>query len=45
MSRALVVFESMFGNTEEVAWAVGAGLGLHVPVDLLEVHRSSRGSA
>jgi len=45
MSRALVVFESMFGNTEEVAWAVGAGLGVHVPVDLLEVHRSPRGSA
>jgi flavorubredoxin len=35
--RALVVYESMFGNTRSVAEAVAAGLGVHVHVDLLEV--------
>ena len=37
MSRALVVFESMFGNTEEIARAVAAGLGRHVSTDVVEV--------
>jgi hypothetical protein len=37
MSRALVVFESMFGNTEAVARAVASGLGEHLPVDVVEV--------
>lgn len=35
--RALVVFESMFGNTREVAAAVAAGIGATMPVDLVEV--------
>ncbi len=37
--RALVVFESMFGNTEKVAGAVARGLQLEgVDAGLLEVH-------
>lgn len=35
--RALVVFESMFGNTREVAAAVADGLNAHMDVDLVEV--------
>lgn len=35
--RALVVFESMWGNTEEVAWAVARGLGDHADVEVLDV--------
>lgn len=35
--RALVVFESMFGNTRDVAAAVAEGLGSHLSVDLVEV--------
>lgn len=37
MSRVMVIFESMFGNTEEVARAVAEGLGRHVSVEVLEV--------
>jgi hypothetical protein len=37
MSRALVVFESMYGNTEAVARAIADGLGDHVPVEVVEV--------
>jgi hypothetical protein len=37
MMRALVVFESMFGNTQSVARAVAEGLSSHVSVDLVEV--------
>ncbi len=37
MSRALVVFESMFGNTAEVARAVARGLDDHVPTEVVEV--------
>lgn len=37
MSRALVVYESMFGNSEEVARAVAKGVGDVMPVDILEV--------
>lgn len=37
MARALVVFESMFGNTKAVAEAVGAGLAERGPVDVVEV--------
>lgn len=37
MSRALVVYESMFGNSEQVARAVAAGLGEVLEADLLEV--------
>ena len=35
--RALVVFESMFGNTERIARAVGEGLSVQMPVDVVEV--------
>jgi hypothetical protein len=35
--RALVVYESAFGNTEKVARAVGEGLSLHVPTQVVEV--------
>jgi hypothetical protein len=37
VARALVVFESMFGNTGDVARAVGDGLARHMPVDVVEV--------
>ena len=35
--RALVVFESMFGNTQEVAKAIADGLASRMTVDLVEV--------
>lgn len=35
--RAIVVFESMFGNTEEVARAIGEGLAKHLEVEVVEV--------
>jgi hypothetical protein len=35
--KALVVYESMFGNTEQVAKAIAAGLSEHCEVDLTEV--------
>jgi hypothetical protein len=41
MSRALVVYESMFGNSEEVARAVAAGIGDVMPVEILEVGEAS----
>lgn len=34
---ALVVYESLFGNTEHVAWAITSGLSEHLDVELLEV--------
>lgn len=37
MQRAVVVYESMFGNTRAVAEAIAAGLADHVPVELLPV--------
>jgi hypothetical protein len=37
VGRALVVFESMFGNTEAVARAVGDGLAERMPVDVVPV--------
>ena len=37
MARALVVFESMFGNTKAVAEAVGGGLAAGRQVDVVEV--------
>lgn len=37
MTRALVVFESMFGNTQKIAEAVQEGLSVHVSTDILEV--------
>lgn len=38
--RALVVFESMFGNTRQIAEAVAGGLSGAVPTDLVEVSRA-----
>lgn len=35
--RALVVYESMFGNTEEVARAIGEGIGASMHADVIEV--------
>ena len=35
--RALVVYESMFGNTREVAEAVAAGLSRHLQVEVRDV--------
>jgi hypothetical protein len=35
--RALVVYESMFGNTRDVAQAVADGVGSRMPVELIEV--------
>lgn len=37
MGSALVIFESMFGNTQVIARAVADGLAGHLPVDLVEV--------
>jgi hypothetical protein len=34
---ALVVYESMFGNTKRVAEAIGRGLAARLPVDVVEV--------
>lgn len=35
--RALVIYESMFGNTRDVARAIAEGIGAHLPVELLDV--------
>lgn len=35
--RALIVYESMFGNTRVVAGAIGDGVSASMPVDLVEV--------
>jgi hypothetical protein len=35
--RALIVVESMYGNTRTVAGAVAEGLGAHLPVDVADV--------
>ena len=37
MRRAVVVYESMFGNTRTIAEAVAEGLASHMPTDLCEV--------
>jgi hypothetical protein len=37
MMRGLVVFESMFGNTQEIAKAVADGLASRMRVDIVEV--------
>ncbi len=41
MRRALVVYESMFGNTQTIAEAVADGLSSRIPTDLLEVSAAS----
>jgi hypothetical protein len=38
--RALVVYESMFGNTRDVAQAVADGIGTAMAVDLVEVSKA-----
>ena len=38
--KALVVYESMWGNTEEVADAIAAGLGESMEVELVEVNQA-----
>ncbi len=38
--RALVVFESIFGNTQQVAEAIGRGLASRFAVEVLEVSRA-----
>lgn len=35
--RALVVYESMFGNTREIAWAIAEGLRGRIDVEVEEV--------
>lgn len=37
MTRALVVFESMFGNTQHIAEAIAEGLASRLPVEVAEV--------
>jgi len=38
--KALVVYESLFGNTEQVARAISKGLSEHAEVELVEVSRA-----
>ncbi|WP_181773199.1 flavodoxin family protein [Amycolatopsis pittospori] len=40
--RTVVVFESMFGNTETLATAIGKGLAAHTDVDVLNVDEAPR---
>lgn len=40
--RAVVVYESMYGNTHLVAEAIGAGLGTAYQVDVVPVDRAER---
>lgn len=35
--RALVVYESMFGHTEALAWKIGEEIGALMPTDVMEV--------
>lgn len=37
MTRALVVFESMYGNTQHIAEAIADGIAAHLPVTVAEV--------
>ncbi|MDX3005051.1 hypothetical protein PWY87_25465 [Kribbella solani] len=38
--RALIVYESMFGNTERIAWAVRDGLREYVETETVPVNRA-----
>ena len=38
--RALIVYETMFGNTERIARAIRDGLRRHVPADAVPVNRA-----
>ena len=44
MARALVVYESLWGNSEKVAREVAAGVGEVMPVEVFEVSGASRTS-
>jgi flavodoxin len=35
--RAMIVYESMFGNTEAIATAIGEGVATQIPVEVVEV--------
>jgi hypothetical protein len=37
MNRALIIYESMYGNTEQIARAIGDGLAETMAVDVVEV--------
>jgi len=37
MKRALVIYESMYGNTEQIARAIGEGLATRMPVEVVDV--------
>jgi hypothetical protein len=41
LMRSLVIYESMFGNTERVAHAIAAGLSRHMQADLVPVNRAA----
>ena len=41
MARALVVYESLWGNSEKVAREVAAGVGEVMPVEVFEVSGAS----
>jgi hypothetical protein len=41
--RALVVYESMFGNTRTIAEAIAAGLSAHLSVETVEVGSAGTG--
>ena len=38
--KALVVYESMFGNTEQIARAIAEGLGQSIDVQVAEVSKA-----
>jgi len=40
--RAIIVFDSMFGNTRQVAYAIAEGMGRHAEVELLPVDDAPR---
>ncbi|HEY3560596.1 MAG TPA: flavodoxin family protein [Kribbella sp.] len=40
-NRALIVYETMFGNTERIAWAIRDGLRQYVPAEAIPVNRAS----
>jgi hypothetical protein len=40
MRRAVVIYESMYGNTEQIATAIGAGLAEVMAADVIEVGKA-----
>ena len=45
MAHALVVYESMFGNTEAIAQEVARGLSTHMQVSIREVGQAAPGAS